>query len=587
MAIKDSRYGTIVMQCQWSYFIYHESEGLTLPLSRYQDAIFRANSKWPDVSSDILGNTRIAPTHGSVRRSFSTCHEIISSFDLTQHFGYLATHSYNCDRTTAMRTKIITTSRVFPHIGPNGLQEAKLPPIDSWYAHRRSLVVVYLFRPPPDSSRSSLLAKLKTSLAKTLDSFPQLAGRLKPHSIDVHTADGLLLSIRRPKIVWGDNDPESGVEFIEAESQITLDELLPPTGPEHNAFMWDRSGAPFAQLFPRTPLSESLVRAQVTWLQCGGFAIAVDMDHAMADAHVVGLFMQYWSANFSNESTSGLPPVRFLPDLASQLVGDCSTSKSQEMLERAGKFAIRRPLVRDHSGSRPRPSAPSPPTRKSAMINGMLHLSAAKYRRITQEIQHAANVRVTDQVAVASFVWAAMNRAKKAHGYGVDLHMSVSFRGKLDFPAGTLGSPFIVVMLHCGDGSDDSAKLAAIIMETLSQYDESAMRSIAYQANLEDSPDGSYRPQNQVESIIFSSAVQSGWIDVAFGPNKPVFLAPILPYVNVFTMVESLDTNDEDGFTEKGWHGGGVNIFFTVSPEVYEAMSSDPAFLDFDKLQDL
>lgn len=77
----------------------------------------------------------------------------------------------------------------------------------------------------------------------------------------------------------------------------------------------------------------------------------------------------------------------------------------------------------------------------------MLHLSTTRYKRIVQDVQAAAGRRVTDQVAVASFLWAALNRVC---GHEVDLHMAVSLRGTLNLPEGTLGSPMLVAMLRCG-----------------------------------------------------------------------------------------------------------------------------------------
>lgn len=483
-----------------------------------------------------------------------------------------------------MKTKTISTSRVRPRNPPGTHQEAPLPAIDSWYTYRRSLVVIYFFPSAAEPSRSSLGSDLLNSLSTTLDVFPQLAGRIQARTIETKAPDGTVLEVKRPKLVWGGGEtptPDDGVEYILAEASVDLEELLPPTDAEHRGFMWDRSGSPLEKLFPKAPSSEALVRVQVTYVQCGGFSIAIDMDHGIADAHVVGLFMQYWSAIFSKRPISNLPRVHFRPDLVAQQVEE-KHGNPDEMLQLASRLVVRRPLVRDHHESPA--SSLAPPVRGSLWRNGMLHLPVARYERIVRDITSAAGTRVTDQVAIASFLWAALNRAR---GRGVDLHMAVSLRGTLNIPEGTLGSPFVAAMLRCGARSTDAVGLAPIIMRTLSQYDEEAMRSIAYQAALEDSPDGSHRPQGKAESMVFTSAAQSGWDAVTFGPHRPVFMAPLLPHGNLFVIVESLNDSREVGATHREWYAGGVNIFFKVSEEIYEALSSDPAFLDFVQLRDV
>lgn len=82
------------------------------------------------------------------------------------------------------------------------------------------------------------------------------------------------------------------------------------------------------------------------------------MDHGMADAHVVGLLMQYWSAIFSNRPTSNLPRVNFRPDLMAQQVEKYGNGEKWLERARAGQLAVRRPMVRDHHESLTRSLAP-------------------------------------------------------------------------------------------------------------------------------------------------------------------------------------------------------------------------------------
>ncbi|KJY00882.1 transferase family protein [Zymoseptoria brevis] len=481
-----------------------------------------------------------------------------------------------------MKTKITSRSRILPATPQETQRQIALSAIDAWYTYRRSLPTIYFFQRSSQDQRK-LASQFVDSLSKTLDIFPHLAGTVEPHSIDVKTHDDRIVTVKRPRLVWGSHDKDAGVEFLEAETSTTLEELLPPLNSASPALMWDRSGVPMNRLFPKASTSETLVRVQLTFLQCGGFTIAVDMDHGLADAHVVGLFMQYWSAVFGGKVPKHLPPVNYRPDLVARSVEEHPAP--EEMIERAAQLTVRRPLLRDHPKSLP--NLPAPLNGDTNTVKCMLHLPATTYNRITQNVQAAAGVHTTDQVAAAGFFWAAMNRARRSAGYAVDLHMAVSFRHSLGIPDGTLGSPAFAVMLRCSENTDSAAKLAATIMETLSQYDENAMRALIYQIGLEDSPDGSERPKTESENMFFSSAVRSGWSSVEFGSHRPVFLAPLLVRNNMFVMVESLDADGGDTTAWRDWYRGGVNIFFDVPEEVYEAMVSDPAFADFKKLRDM
>lgn len=487
-----------------------------------------------------------------------------------------------------MKATVIRNIRVFPSPRQEVAREEALPAIDAWYAFRRTLATIYIFDSQTTSTHQKLSEKLIGSLSETLASFPQLAGRLHPSWISVDGNNGCSKTVKRPKISWG-GDADQGVDFTEASTATRLYELLPPAKTGSAGFLWDRSGSRLDVLFPRAPMSEALMRVQLTHFKNGGFALAVDADHGLADALVVGNFMQHWSTRFNGQSTTKLPDCVYY---GSRLDDEVLRRRQTSALDARASCppAVKRPFARDLDARLEKAPVTTNTMAKSLVQTPcLLHISAGRYKRITEEIQASSPTHITDHVAMAAFLWAVLNRARKASRPTVELHMAVSFRGQLNLPTGLIGSPFANIMLPYGSGeeSTDATRLAVKIMQALDTFDEHAMRDLISEAMFDNSPDGSSRAQEYSERMTFTSAAHSGWDNVAFG--RPKFLAPLLPWYNLFVMLESLGItgrNESDVIAPR-WYRDGVNIFFAIDEQLYEAFASDPAFADFDKLQDI
>lgn len=497
-----------------------------------------------------------------------------------------------------MKVEITKTLRLHPELERSNQQTATLPVIDSWGSYWRTLVPIYLF--DAYSGQGNLHTELFQSISRTLNVFPQLAGTLEPSTIHRGKGKGQLL--QRTRVIWGGNTP--GGEFIEARTNVRIRSLLPRPVHKASSFLWDRADESLRSLFPQTYPENSGPRIQVTSFRCGGFGIALDFDHGLADAYTVGLFMRHWSAThnqmFAQESTStaAIPKILFNPQLVEEKVPkfDEHRGPDKALLQKARELPTRRPDRRaldsiKNEATTAQVSTAKPPSKPSAGAPYLLHVSALDYERITREIQGEATLQITDQVAFISFLWAALNRARArvSSRPSLDLHLPLSFRWLLGLPDGLLGSPLIAVMMNGGKEGEasytDAIKLAVEITETLDKFDEDALLAITYDASLRNSPTSIVRSAEWKERMEFSSGVGLGSSNFSFGSHSPVFVGPIfLPVDNLFIMAEGLPNNPSS--VSSKWYKYGAEVFFSVPQDVLQVLLADPAFASLELLSE-
>jgi Transferase family len=496
-----------------------------------------------------------------------------------------------------MKVEIVQTLRLHPELEQSNRQAATLPVIDSWGSYWRTLVPIYLF--DAYSGQGNLHSELFQSISRTLNVFPQLAGTLEPFTL--HRGDGNGQSLQRSRVIWGGNTP--GGQFIEARTRVRIRSLLPRSVHNASSFLWDRADESLRPLFPQTYPAHSGLRVQVTSFRCGGFGIALDFDHGLADAYTVGLFMQHWSAVhnqiFAQEITSAatIPNVLFSPQFVEEKLPktDEQGGPDKALLQKARELPTRRPDRRSpdnikNDATAAQISTARPPSKPSAGVPYLLHLSALDYERITRKIQDEATVQITDQVAFISFLWASLNRARaRTPGRpSLDLHLALSFRWLLGLPDGLLGSPLIAVMMNGskeGESYTDAVKLAVDITETLDMYDEDALLATTYDASLRNSPTSIVRSAEWKERMEFTSGVGFGSSNFSFGSHSPVFAGPIfLPVDNLFIMAEGIP--DSSSTVSSKWYKYGTNVFFSLPQDILQALLADPAFAGLELLSD-
>lgn len=490
-----------------------------------------------------------------------------------------------------MKVETTAVHRVHSHIRETAQHTAWLPVIDAWYAFRRTMPAIYIF--PAEPQQQDLTSQLIKSLSQTLAVFPQHAGTLTTKNRD--NGEGKLLE--RTIVTWGGDEP--GAQFIEARTNARVQSLLPDSDHDASAFLWNVTGS-LESLFPSGASETSGIRVQITYFKCGGFSMGIDFDHALADAHAVGLFLQYWSTAFDqsshpehHQSLVHLPKIifdpRFLDDRLQEV--DENYQLDAALLSKAQNLPTRRPDFREpiHEG----PSASEyfssvavkkPSIASNPLVTYMMHITATDYEEITRSIQSEACAQVTDQAALTSFLWAAISRARiSLKQPPIELHFPLSLRWQLGLPYGLLGCPVIAVMMYGGRNGREcytnAANLAAEITATASKYDEESMLAVIHDASFWNSPSKTFLPKTGSEFIQITSVVQFGSSKVSFGRNKPIFFAPLIPVDNLGVVVEALPTTHEGNSRSASgnkWFKNGLNVFLSLRQDIWTAMESDP-----------
>ncbi|KAL6178726.1 hypothetical protein ACLB2K_050244 [Fragaria x ananassa] len=145
-------------------------------------------------------------------------------------------------------------------------------------------VTYFYFYPSKPHANINITESLKSSLAKTLNSYYPFAGKIV-----------LNPSTNEPEIMC-DN---SGALVLEAQANIPLNTL--------NFYDLDQSlrGNKLVSIYPDIPL-----QIQVTYYTCGGVSITFTFDHALGDASSFGKFLLSWSEMARNKSMSCVPDHR-------------------------------------------------------------------------------------------------------------------------------------------------------------------------------------------------------------------------------------------------------------------------------------
>ena len=514
-----------------------------------------------------------------------------------------------------MRVKTIKVHRVHAEARPLLRQTALMPPLDAWYAHRRTLPTVLLYDSIPEPL-PDFTAYLIQALSRTLNHFLQYAG-----DIDLCTVDevGQEKPIRRTRIFWGGPD-EQGATFIEAQTKARIQSLVPRTTLESTSFIWDRSAASARPLFvnehPLVPLQgrSAGMRAQMTAFSCGGFSLALDIDHGLGDDSNLGLFLQYWSAIYNSmfhpdvsQSLGSLPEVLFEPQTLENRVA--SIQFDEKKLQLARELPTVAPFLPDLDSdtnldpatAQPQPSVPQPVPLFDG-VSGLLRLSAQDCEDIIRNIQTRATSPVVDLMALVSFVWAAINRARQNIGNpSAALYMPMSLRSMLRLPPGLLGSPLMSmgVQLLGEDFTSvayfDAATLAVQATKTVAKYTEENFLILTKEVMQRHSPSKFSRGRPSSHGRIgVSSVVRFGLNDVSFASLKPVFICPLVPVPYMFILKEAIPTMSVASDPWSGsaggsmkWYENGADIFFTLPHDVFEAFLSDPAISRFVSLCDV
>jgi hypothetical protein len=290
-------------------------------------------------------------------------------------------------------------------------------------------------------------------------------------------------------------DGSAGAEFIEANTNAQVKSLLFPDAIDRSAsYLWDRSNCALGGLF--SPQSETTgLRIQVTTFRCGGFSIAVDADHALADGYSVTLFMHTWS--YEHSGGPGIPPPPF-----NRVDPVFDPSLDRSIVDRLPTLG---PGFR---GTLPL-TFPETHTTQDALVPAYLHISMDDFARMTRAVQsESGEPSMTQITAWCGILWAVINRTRKAHGLEPTRQVQVarSMRPDLGISDQALGCPVLIIIVEADPETADKAmagELAALISNVTTQYSREAMLAISHDAMTRDSPMGKRRIPSPPSCLLF------------------------------------------------------------------------------------
>ncbi|KAL0910639.1 hypothetical protein M5K25_021641 [Dendrobium thyrsiflorum] len=148
--------------------------------------------------------------------------------------------------------------------------------------------VFFCYRKPPPllspvNNFSSMVAKLKSSLAKALVVFYPFAGEV------VVNAAG------EPELLCNNR----GVEFIEAYADVGLDQLN----------FYDTDGTVERKLVPKKEADGGVLTLQATEMKCGGMILGCSFDHRISDAYTFNMFVVAWAEIAADAKELSINPI--------------------------------------------------------------------------------------------------------------------------------------------------------------------------------------------------------------------------------------------------------------------------------------
>lgn len=219
--------------------------------------------------------------------------------------------------------------RVYPKPRPSLPKRQTLSILDASVARFSACGAIWYFDKDQDYDARSpvVFGRMRTSLASVLASYPQWAGELRWAARGDYPEPQRFQG--RIVVTYGCDD-DLGVDLVFARDAAELEDLiLTHSQRRTGSHILDVTSLPQARLvntakLPFHDLSESYglpcMNIQLTAFACGGYSVAVQLSHPLADAQALGIFMRHWASEsqrlFCNDQhVSPLPPPVFDPDL--------------------------------------------------------------------------------------------------------------------------------------------------------------------------------------------------------------------------------------------------------------------------------
>lgn len=110
------------------------------------------------------------------------------------------------------------------------------------------------------------------------------------------------------------------------------------------------------------------------------------------------------------------------------------------------------------------------------------------------------------------------------------------------------------------------------------------MHAITYDATFRDSPSSTFKPKGGDEHLEFSSVAHLGYDKFWLGWLRPSFHVPSSSIPNFSVLTGAVPSGRAVGNAR---YTNGLNLFFNVTEDVFEAFASDPVLAGYEVYQDV
>lgn len=396
-------------------------------------------------------------------------------------------------------------------------------------------------------------------------------------------------------VVYGcDSDP--GVEWVVSKVEGTLDSIVPSALERFagNA-TWIATDFPQNIFLSDTKLAlHNLVECaglpgmsvQITEFACGGYAIAVKMAHALADAQSLMVFIHQWAAACHGSAKSPMGPPIFNPgQLNSHAAGDIDRDVADPVsVDRARLLPLHRfdwwndakdpafpsfltptsensrPPPPCENSKSPLPISPSTPAPWSTwdfsrpVSQALLHFTEEQLSALRATTRESPGCRpdISRLDALLAHIWSAINRARghSQSAHDVFLNVTLSARTRVQPPLSDsfIGSPIFLTHIHSSGSEASAAGLgptASAIRETLTMFTPENMGALLHDAAFERSPQRLWQAFLGDRHTLVTSWLRLNVYDVDFGGGVPRYVHAVMPKMD--GCVQVMDSSREIG----------------------------------------
>ncbi|KAF5675842.1 hydroxycinnamoyl-CoA shikimate quinate hydroxycinnamoyltransferase [Fusarium heterosporum] len=495
--------------------------------------------------------------------------------------------------------------------------------LDCTAANFSNASAIWLFQKPTSAfgDEFNLAHHLRESLRITLRSYPHWMGHLKA----IEGTDGLVSSeakqfpphARRYGRLYAhfgtDNDP--GVEYVFAKSSATLDSLYPSNRTSQQCF-WSCDSSIFTKFLASVPISQPLKHStknddgklhpllaiQVTMLACGGFVLAMNASHPLADATTSIALLKDW-ASVSRSVLEGRPLPTLSPTFDHALIdnhasGDISANEPDEAILRQAEalpmnrydwwvpesappwpFAIPEPFATDDL----QPTGKAMPWTEwdlaSPVSNYVIHLSKEQVNFLSNKANNSASQKLSQHDAILGHIWSCIARARGLETDTELIHCDLVYgvRSSFQLDDRFLGSPTVMMSVELpGSEVSDSSNLTQVatqVRTTLKQIaDPLNLAAHLHSVAFEKSPQRIWQAFLGRRHILVTTWARAGVYDIDFGLGSVCSYAEgVVPEMDGIILIK-----EAPGPRAEYWTDNGVDISIHIKKDDMERLLKDP-----------